>query len=111
MKLEIRGESLSPVVIDQVDRRLRFALTRFGRRVRKVKVEVGVGALRGPDRDMCCRVVVHLRPPGRIFIENTAPDMQTAIDRAADRVQRAVARAIEHPRTLAGDRIATEDVA
>ena len=111
MNLEIRGESLPPVVVDQVDRRLRFALTRFGRLVCKVKVEVGVGAPRWPACDMCCRIAVHLRPSERIFIEDTAPDIQTAIDRGADRVQRAVARAIEYARTFAGDRIATEDVA
>ena len=59
---------------------------------------------------MCCRVAACLRPSGRIFIENTAPDIHTAIDRGTDRVLRAVTRAIEHACTLAGNRIATEEV-
>ena len=111
MNLRIRGESLSPVVLDQIDRRLRFALTRFGRRVREVTVDIGVGAPRGPDGDTCCQIVVHLRPTERIFIEDTALDIQTAIDRGADRVQRAVTRAIEYPRTSAGERVASGEVA
>ena len=111
MNLEIRGESLSSVMVDLIERRLRFALTRFGLRVRKVRVDIGVGALRGADGDMCCQIAVHLRPTERIFIEDTAPDIQTAIDRGADRVQRAVTRAIFHPRTSTGDRIAREKVA
>ena len=42
-----------------------------------------------------CRVVVRLRPKGKVMIEQAASDFATAIGRAADRVKHTVSRALK----------------
>jgi ribosome-associated translation inhibitor RaiA len=104
MQLHIRGQNLflAPAVIERIERRLRFALSRFTDRIDRVTVRFA--DLNGPRGgvDKRCRIVVRLRPGGQIVIEDTAAGLETAIDRGADRAQRAVARALARTR-------ATED--
>ena len=100
MQLDIRGHNLTPAVVDQVERCLRFALSRFGHRVGQIAVRLG-----GPNgprggADKRCRVVVTMRPSGEVVVEDTAPDVSAAIDRGADRVQRAVAHSIARRREM-----------
>lgn len=95
MRLDIRGRHLplTPALLDHVTRRLRFALGRFDRSVRRVTVRLGdVNGPRG-GADKTCHVQIHAaqRP---ITIEELDPDMYAAIDRAADRAARAVERAL-----------------
>lgn len=104
MQLHIKGQNLflAPAVIVRIERRLRFALSRFADRVDRVTVRLA--DLNGPRGgvDKQCRIIVKVRAAGEVVIEDAASDVETAIDRGADRVQRAVAR------TLARTR-ATED--
>ncbi len=100
MRLDVRGQNLTPALLDHIERRLRFALSRFGHRIRQIAVRLG-----GPTGPRGCtdkrgRVVVTLRPSGTVVVEDTAPDVSTAIDRSADRVQRAVARATARAREM-----------
>jgi len=79
---------------EHVDRRLRFALSRFGERVRRVSV-----SFRGADdlQDECnvnCRVEVTVADLGAIPAEDADTDGYVAVDRAIERVARAVRRAI-----------------
>lgn len=95
MRLDIRGRhlTLTPALLDRVTRRLRFALGRFDRSVGRVAVRLGDdnGPRGGVDKS--CRV--QLRAAGRpIVIEELDPDMYVAIDHAAERVGRAVERAL-----------------
>lgn len=95
MRLDIRGRhlTLTPALLDRVTRRLRFALGRLDRSVGRVTVRLGdVNGPRG-GIDKSCRVQLHAagRP---ITIEELDPDMYAAIDRAAERVGRAVERAL-----------------
>ena len=111
MQLDIRGHNLTPAVMDHVERRLRFALSRFGDRIRQIAVRLG-----GPNgprggADKRCRVVVTLRPSGEVVVEDTAPDVSMAIDRGADRAQRAVARAIARAREMRRSRTLLEECA
>jgi ribosomal subunit interface protein len=80
-----------------VERRLRFALGRFGSRVARVTVHLAdVNGPRGaPDKR--CRIVVRL-PPGQIAAEDTNTDLRAALDRATDRIEQAVDRELERRR-------------
>ena len=100
MQLRIKGQNLllAPAVIERIERRLRFALSRFTDRIHRVTVRLAdINGPRGGG-DKQCRIVVRLRPGGEVVIEDTATDLETAIDRGADRVQRAVARALARTR-------------
>ena len=94
MRVEIRGRRIE--VTDQLrahgERSLAFALARFGMRIESVTVYlVDVDGPRG-GVDKCCRIDVKLRPAGRVFVEEAASGLHTALDRAAGRVGRSVGR-------------------
>jgi hypothetical protein len=79
-----------------VRRRFEFALSRFGHRVRSLVVRVtDVNGPRG-GIDKRCRVTVQLQGQSRtVVIDDVDADAAIAVDRAADRTARTVARAIE----------------
>ncbi len=108
MQLHIRGHNLLlvPAVIERIERRLHFALSRFTECIERVTVRCA--DINGPRGgvDKQCRVVVKLRRGGDVVIEDTATDVDTAIDRGADRVQRAVARALARMRVTEGSPVA-----
>lgn len=104
MRITIRNaKGLSQSLADQARHRLEFALGRFGARVRSLTVRLL--DLNGPKGgvDKQCLVAVVLNPSSRlVLIEDTDADAVIAINRAADRTGRAVARALHamrHSRT------------
>lgn len=113
MEMDIKRQNLfpAPAVIERIERRLCFALSRFADRIGRVTVRVA--DINGPRGgvDKQCRIVVKLRPGGEVVIEDTASDLETAIDRGADRVQRAVVRALARTRATDDDPtfVPTED--
>ncbi len=98
MQLEIRGQNLflSPMLVNQVEQRLRFVLNRWGDWVGAVRI----CAFNGPRgrADQRCRIVMCLRPSGQVAIEKTAPDIATAIDLAVDRLERSLALVLKRTR-------------
>lgn len=100
MQVDIRARK---ILVDEalrahVDRRLRFALSRFGERVVRVTVrfEDANGARGGVDKQ--CRIDVALRPSGSILVEDIDADLHAVVDRAADRAARAVSRDLQRRR-------------
>jgi ribosomal subunit interface protein len=81
-----------------VDRRLRFALGRFGERIAKVTVrfEDANGARGGVDKQ--CHIDISLRPSGNVLVEDIDADLHAVVDRAADRAARAVDRDLQRRR-------------
>jgi hypothetical protein len=81
---------------DLARRRLEFALGRFGGRIRSVTVRLGdVNGPRG-GVDKRCLVTIRLDASKRlVVIEDADADAVVAIDRAADRASRAVARVLQ----------------
>jgi len=80
-----------------IDRRLHFALGRFGPAIDHVSVRVGdINGPRG-GADKHCRIVVKLRASGSnpIAIDDNDEDLYAAVAQASDRVGRTVARAVE----------------
>ena len=100
MKLGIRGRHmvLTATLLAHVERRLRFALGRFEQKIRQIAVQVT--DLNGPGGgfDKQCRVTVTLSPSGKVIVGATDADLHTAIDRAADRLERSVTRELKRRR-------------
>lgn len=96
MHLEIRAGNveLADAMLLHLERRLRFALGRFGDRIRKVTVRLK--DLDGPKggTDQQCRISLDLIPKGKLILNEQSADVIVAMDRAADRVGQAMARRI-----------------
>jgi ribosome-associated translation inhibitor RaiA len=100
MTISVRGYGIdvSPEVGGLVERRLCFALSRFGRRVRAVSVSlVDLNGPRG-GIDKQCSMQARLAPRGSVRVEDTDSELAAAVDGAATRLARAVARALERRR-------------
>lgn len=96
MRLRIHvQEGLPRSVREYVERRLQFALGRFGPRVHEVVVRLeDVGGV-----DKRCSMAVRLLRAGRpIFVQDTASDVHVACSGAAERTARAVARELDRRR-------------
>ena len=77
-----------------VERRLRFALQRYGGRVGRVMVRISAN---GPA-EASCRISTAMLPFGRIAVEETHSDLFVAIDRATRRIGWLFGRKLERAR-------------
>jgi ribosome-associated translation inhibitor RaiA len=79
-------------------------LARFGHRIQDVAASlVDLNGSKG-GVDKLCRVVVRLRPNGKVTIQETENNIFTAFARALDRAKRAVARTLERRRDARNNR-------
>jgi ribosome hibernation promoting factor len=101
MKILIRGRVRAGAAVRAyVERRLQFSLGRFSRRVERAMVHLDdVNGPRGGE-DKVCRIEVRLRPSGNVFVEESGSVVLAAVAGAADRVGRAVSRALERRRSI-----------
>jgi ribosome-associated translation inhibitor RaiA len=103
MHLEIRARlGLSEALKRTGERRMAFALGRFGARVSAVTVWLSDanGPRGGVDKICQAQVALATGPPVRV--EDTDSDLYAAIARSADRVGRAVARDLARRREVGG---------
>ena len=110
MRLEIsaKGLNLIDITRSHVERRIRFALGRFVGRVEGVHVRLAdVNGSKGRV-DKSCRIRVRLFGLPTVVVEEADTDPHAAIDRAADRVGRTVARKLEQALTSIRDGRASE---
>src|SRR5712664_1226492 len=99
MKIQIRGRNIAvtKVVRTRVERRLGFALSRFGERIGRVLLRFSdTNGHRGSAAKRC-QMDVDLRPRS-VRVEHTDADIILALDHAAHRASRSVARALERER-------------
>ncbi|MDX2088626.1 MAG: HPF/RaiA family ribosome-associated protein [Kofleriaceae bacterium] len=100
MKLNIRthGIALSRTQRHMIERRVRFALTKFGATISEV--DCLLGDLNGPRGGIDKLCVLRLCPSGarRVVIEQTSEHVQEALDVAVERAARAVARGLKRGR-------------
>jgi ribosome-associated translation inhibitor RaiA len=90
-----RGVPLTPDLREHTERRLAFALGRFGERISRVRVRiVDVNGPRG-GVDTCCTVQVQLPRLSPVIVEETSHEVLVAVDVAAERAGRAVSRRID----------------
>lgn len=103
MKLTIRTRhvELTPALRDQLVRRLDFALGRLATAIRAVEVTVVDinGPKGGPDKQ--CRIRVRGPALRTIVIEHVGTDVLSTVSFAAERAERALARALGRRRTFA----------
>jgi putative sigma-54 modulation protein len=96
--IQARGFKLTEGLREYVERRLSFVFGSTRRSVRRISVRLSdENGPRGGD-DMRCRMQVSLADAPSVVIEDTEASLYVAIDRAADRIGRAVARRIERLR-------------
>lgn len=98
IEIQTNGFELTAGLREHTERRLRFALSWASHDVRKVAVRLfDINGPRGGN-DKRCRIQIPLPGTADVMIEDTEPDLYIAIDRAADRADRAVARLLERQR-------------
>lgn len=90
--------ALTDALRGHAERRLAFSLGRSADQVGRVAVVLA--DINGPRGgiDKRCRIRVKLSPALEVVVEDTQPDMYAAIDRAAERIGRAVARNLRRKR-------------
>ncbi|MDQ3263924.1 MAG: HPF/RaiA family ribosome-associated protein [Myxococcota bacterium] len=100
MRVEIktRHVAVTEQVREHIERRLHFALSRFGPELRSVRVLLE--DVNGPRGGVDKRCQLTLRGPrvGNITIEEMSADASAAVDIAADRAARALARSLDRAR-------------
>lgn len=112
MRLFLRspGVDTSEALRLHLERRLHFALGRFGGRLGCVVATFADenGPRGGVDK--VCRIVAEVRGTAPVVIEDADPDLYAAVDRATGRLGRAIARGIarERARFLRTPVLATE---
>ena len=96
--IQSHGFALTEALREHAERRLRFGLTHGSDHIRRV--EVRLSDINGPrgGADKLCSIVVTLENLPEVVIEDIENDLYIAIDRAADRTSRAVARRLERKR-------------
>lgn len=81
-------------------RRLQFVLSRFRPRIARVKVQLkDLEAPNGVDVKQC-QLVADILSIGEVNVEVTDSDLYEAIDRAADRLRKAIGRGLERLREV-----------
>lgn len=99
--IQARNFSLTPALRSHVERRLSFALSTRYQHIERI--EVRLSDINGPrgGNDKCCLIQVKLPQLSVVVIEDTEADLYVAIDRAADRASRTVARRLTRKRNNA----------
>ena len=108
MRIEIqaRGFALTECLREHAERRLQFALSWVG--VRAVRVCLfDVNGPRGGN-DKRCRIQIPMRGAPNVVVEDSESDLYLAIDRAADRTERTVARRLGRWREHRHQRLAAQ---
>ncbi|MFN7958786.1 MAG: HPF/RaiA family ribosome-associated protein [Holophagaceae bacterium] len=100
MNIQIRGIGIPPTeaLAAHIERRLAFSLSRFAARLERVVVRFS--DLNGPKGgcDKVCRVGFTLRGHGPEAVEARDADLYSAVDQAAVKAGRRVARLLEQAR-------------
>lgn len=75
-----------------IERRVQFALSRFGPRIRRVSIVLASECRPSGGTDMSCQIVVTLDRSEHEVIEVHGLDMQSAVTHALERASRSVQR-------------------
>jgi ribosomal subunit interface protein len=104
MRLQFRRRNLevSPELRGSVERRLRFVLGRFGKRIGRVTIHLAECNSTQGSMGKRCRIVVRLLRSGEVTIDDRDEDLDAVVNRAMDRVGPAVRRELERQREEAG---------
>jgi ribosomal subunit interface protein len=102
MRMEIRsqGFSLTEALRDYVRKRLAYGLSYGDQAISRIRVRLAdINGPRG-GLDKRCQIEVLLKAAPTVVIEDVEADLYVAIDRAAERAGRTVARRLARQRTF-----------
>jgi ribosomal subunit interface protein len=109
MNIQASGFDLTEGLREHIERRLQFALSWASQDVRTITVRLfDINGPRGGE-DKRCRIQVAFRATQDVVIEDTEADLYAAIDRAADRAERAVGHRLERMREHHHNRLESEE--
>ena len=99
MQFEIRARdvSISHALRNHIERRLRFALDRFAKRIRQVHVKLGDPNSPRGGIDKCCKLAISLDRSSTIVVESHASNVYAAIDCIADKAATYIGRRLKRP--------------
>ncbi len=86
--------NLAGAIESYIERRLHFALGRFGERVGQVSTRIGADG----RTNAFCHITAEVVPHGRVNVQESDPDLFSAIDRATGRIGRLFGREVERVR-------------
>ncbi len=90
----VTNTHIAEAIHSYVERRLHFALARFGHHVGQVTVRLSTD---GPS-DNHCRISAEVLPFGQVTLDEADPDLFAAIDRATGRIGRLFGRELDRCR-------------
>ena len=107
--IQSHGFILTEALRSYAEQRLRMALGWTGGRLRKLVVVLS--DINGPRGgiDKRCKIQVQLAGGKGVVIEDTEADLYVAIDRAAERADRAVVRRVQRLRGFSHVRLAADE--
>ena len=107
MRLVVHGHNveITPELYSHVEGRVLSSLGTLGRQVGRVTVRVHAPA-GAEDAITSCHILVEIHPSGGLGMGDTAPNVEMAIDRAAERAGVAVRRELARRCGLPGGRSA-----
>lgn len=98
INIQARGFELTDDLREHIERRLQFALGWANDHLRQVSVHLSDENGPRGGKDKRCRIQIGFPGAPSVVIEDTEADVYVAIDRAADRTGRSVARRLERLR-------------
>lgn len=99
--IHTQGFSLTPGLREHVEKRLAYALSHAGDSITRLTVRLSdINGPRGGD-DKRCLIEVRLKQTPAVVIEDVEADLYVAIDRAAERAGRTLARRLARQRQFA----------
>jgi putative sigma-54 modulation protein len=103
MRIQFRKRNIAMTVAlrSQVRRKLGLALGRYGARIEKVIVRLSDGDVHREKAERQCEIEVGMRTQ-TVSAQDRDADLFIAVDRAASRVSRSIARALETERERNG---------
>jgi putative sigma-54 modulation protein len=106
--IQARGFDLTEGLREHTERRLQFALSWVSNEVRAVRV--CLSDLNGPrgGNDKRCRIQIPMVGAQNVVVEDAQADLYLAIDRAADRTERTLARRLGRLREHHHQRLSPE---
>jgi putative sigma-54 modulation protein len=94
------GFPITEALSGHTQRRLKFVMTRHSDRIQRILVRLGDSNGPRGGVDKFCRIQVALRDAPVAVVHDIGPDLYDVIDRAADRVARAVAKNLDRSRNF-----------
>jgi ribosomal subunit interface protein len=100
MKVDVRAVNfqMSPTLGQHAEHRLQTALDRYEHRLGSVHLRLTDDHGKRHGTTMHCCVEAAIRGVGRVIVEQDAPNLFEAIDRAAGRLKRSVRRSLNRRR-------------